>query len=339
MNIVKIFSFLVYPAKGLDEQPAIGGTDVPLSGNLFRMLSEMFEKSDRECKIEISFEPSAQGEQRNDCRDEFIDFIRTEDISAAQVLARRLQSVTTNRSGLGLVFFILGRDGSNRKILIARFPADFGILAEESQTSLRVEFLEKVFMRNALAFKAALYTGQSFDADFWTGKAVDKQVNPQTVAISGYWIREFLLSDFSTTSAAGTRRLATALREAMQSTDNLGVKEEISAAARLARNLANQMISIEDFGDRFGLSAEAKDAVSRQLKHPSLRSDHFTFDVQEFNQCLPFMSLELSNGAVLTAPVSRFDECFIREEAVDSPGVYTFRTQGTIINEKLRKSK
>ena len=338
MSVTHIFSFLVHPAKGEEEQPEIRGTTVPLRGNLYKMLSGLFDKSGSDCKIDISFNPAPDGTQKNDCRDAIIKLLKTATIENAHLLAAQLQAVTTNRSGLGLLFLILGRDSINRKICISRFPADFGILAEENRNTLRVEFLEKVFMRNALAYKAVEYEGSSFDSHFWTGKAVDKQINGDTT-ISNYWIRDFLMSDFKTTSAAGTRRLALALKDAMNSTGDLGIKQEVTAAALLLAGLNGQIISIDDFADRFGFSEPTKATILRQLKKPSLRFDQFHFSSSEFEKHLPYKSIELSNGAILTAGVTSFEDCFERTQVADVPETYEFRTSGRIINERLRKSK
>ena len=43
---------------------------------------------------------------------------------------------------------------------------------------------------------------------------MDKQLNSPGGQLSDYWIGDFLLSEFSVTPAAGTRRLALALRDA-----------------------------------------------------------------------------------------------------------------------------
>lgn len=338
MGITHIFSFLVHPAKGVEEQPDIRGTTVPLRGNLYRMLSALFDKSGSDCNIEISFSPAPDGRQQNDCRDEIIRMLNSPTTAHARGLAARLQLVTTNRSGLGLLFLILGRNSRDHKVCISRFPADFGILAEENKKTLRVEFLEKVFMRNALAYKAVVYEGSSFDSHFWTGRAVDKQINGDT-AISNYWIRDFLMSDFKTTSAAGTRRLAIAMKDAMNSTADLGVKQEITAAALLLGGLDGQTISIDDFSDRFGFSNETKAAVLHQLKKPALRFEQFQFSSSEFEKHLPYRSIELSNGAILTAGVSKFEDCFKQTQVDEAPGEYEFRTSGRIVNERLRKSK
>lgn len=340
MNITCAYSFLVHPAKLLKEQPVIGGTSVPLRGKLFRMLSDLFERSDKECRIDICFKPNDDGTQQNDCRNEIIAFLKTPSMGLARVLATRLQSVTTNKSGLGLLFILLGEEKARKKICISRFPADIGILAEEDHTTLRVEFLEKVFMRNALSYKAAVYEGKSMDVDFWVGKAIDRQTNNKNIDICNYWICDFLRSDFFTTPASGTKRLANALYGALNKTDNLQIKDEIISSARLVRNLEGNTTTINGFIKRFSLSDETRDAVLREIPE-SLRFERFQFTREVFDKFLPFQSVELNNQVILTAPVNDFDEV-IKRRVVDhnkKPEIYEFKTHGSIINEKLRRRK
>ena len=61
-------------------------------------------------------------------------------------------------------------------------------------------------MKSATSYKAAMYRDGSLTAGFWTGRAIDKQINNRVAPASTYWIEEFLDSDFSTTAAAGTPR-------------------------------------------------------------------------------------------------------------------------------------
>lgn len=338
MDVTHVYSFLVHPGKGQDPQPAFAGTVVPKRGQLFAMLSEMFDRSDRECKIEISFEPT-EGRQQNERRDDILSLIREPSVARARVLAARLQLVTTNRSGMGLFFIVIGKDDSDRKIHISRFPADMGILAEQTATTLKVEFLEKVFMRNAYAYKAVAYEGVPGNSEFWDGRAVDKQINHEITSISSYWIREFLLSDFRTTSGQGTRRLAVAMLRAIRDTDKQEVKNELIAAAMLGRGMNGESITINNFATRFGLSTEAMDAIHRQLEHPNLRFERFRFSADEFLKHLPFRSIELDNGATLTAATRSFDECFTKREVPGRTGTVEFTTRGKVVDEKFRKSK
>jgi hypothetical protein len=76
-----------------------------------------------------------------------------------------------------------------------------------------VEFLERVFMKNKASYKAVVYEDPSLHAGFWNGRAVDKQLNNPAGQASNYWISDFLLSEFSSTPAHGTRRLAEAIKD------------------------------------------------------------------------------------------------------------------------------
>src|SRR5262249_36937431 len=155
------------------------------------------------------------------------------------------------------LFLISGREGRNHKIVISRFPTDFAILAEENQEDLTVEFLERVFMKSATSYKAALYQDGSFDPGFWLGRAVDKQINSRVAQVSDYWILDFLDSDFQVTGPQGTRRLGIALRNAAKKAGNVHVKSEIAAAVTLATRLRGTRTSIREFEGHFGLSPEA----------------------------------------------------------------------------------
>jgi len=108
---------------------------------------------------------------------------------------------------MGLLFLIRGVEGQEHKVIVSRFPADNGVLAEMNDAELSVEFLQRVFMKSAHSYKAALYQDESFNTGFWQGRVVDRQVADPVVRVSEYWIKGFLDSDFRTTPAAGTRRL------------------------------------------------------------------------------------------------------------------------------------
>lgn len=337
MVIGSIFSFLVHPGKGEDVQPDIGGVTIPLEGKLFSKLSTVFDKASDECNIDIAFTRSDDGSQNNNCRTDIIELLERQTLDNARALADRLQSVTTKRSGLGLLFVILGSSGTTKRIYIARFPADFGIVAKTDAGSLSVELLEQVFMKNSVTYKAVVFDGKSRDADFWIGKAVDKQISNNAVAISGYWIREFLLADFRTTSVGGTRRLAMAIKRTMDHTDDLEIKEELAAASLLARSLHGKLISMSNFGERFGLSGKTQRALASTLLDPTLRFDQFEFSLAEFAKHVRYRSVQIDNGALLTAPAGKFEECFTKQRVAENRNEYSFTTRGTVVNERLSK--
>jgi hypothetical protein len=335
MKIDTILSYLVHPSKGDKTQPMIGGVLLPLDGVLFNMLNSVFCRATEECNIEIA--SSEDGGQYNACRSELVDLLCHRTVEKGRVIAERLQAVTTKRSGLSLLFIIIGNKGPICRVYLSRFPADFGIVVHEGSVELRVELLEQVFMKNAGAYKAVVFDGENYDSDFWLGRAVDKQINNNAVAISSYWIREFLMADFRTTPAQGSRRLAMAIKQVIDQTKDTEVKEELAAAARLSRSLNGQLISISNFGERFGLSETTVNALTATFRDPSLRFDQFCFSSEEFSKHIQYRSLQISNGAMLTAPVEQFDQCFERARVSEQGEEFIFTTRGAIINQRLIK--
>jgi hypothetical protein len=339
MELKTIHCFLVHPAKREETQPDIGGTSVPKKGLLYSMLKGIFDKSEEDCRTDISFNHNATGKQQNDCRDLLLAYINSHRVDDGRSIALRLQAVTTHKSGLGLLFLMVGNDGDKSKLVLSRFPADQGILAEESKDSLTVEFLEKVFMKSATAYKSALYEGKPTANAFWTGRATDKQINNPGHEFANYWIRDFLSSELRTTSAAGSRRLAQALRVAMQNLSETEAKSEIAAAVTLITGIDGKTTSVEAFCDHFGLSSKAIDAVRKAIKHDNLMSENFQFDAVEFKRHIAFRSVELSNGGILTADASQFDNIFHREDLKLDKKEVRFTTQGKIVDQRLRKGK
>jgi hypothetical protein len=342
MPIKTIHSFLVHPLKHDEgDPPVIGGTRVPVAkgGRLVSMLTGVYDAAETECKIDISFEPADDGTQTNVCRDLVVAYATAGHIEAGRAIAQRLQSVTTLKSGLGLLFLLLGdEDNGAKKVVISRFPADNGILADQKKGELSVQFLERVFMKRATSYKAAVYRDHSLTSGFWEGKVVDKQINSGTISVSNYWIAEFLASDFRTTSAQGSRRLADAFRNATANTKDVEVKSELIAALRLTRGQSGKSVSISGLMDQFNLSDGARTLIKDEVQDHLLK-EKFRLDVAELDKHAPMHSIELDNGAVLTAATQNFDDVFRREKLKSRDGEQRIRisTEGRVVNERLRK--
>ena len=334
MAIENIHTYLVHPNKPPAPSREVSGTCVPLSGPLFALLNDIYSRSDAECDIGITFHHADDGSQRNDCRDLALGYVQTTTLENGRKIAERLAQRTDRRSGLGLLFLIAGTEGNERKLVISRFPTDNAIYVDEDPREFTVEFLERVFMKDKASYKAAVYRDVSLLAGFWTGRATDRQLNRAVGEASKYWIMDFLASQYSVTPAAGTRRLALAMRSAAQKAD-LGVQQEINAAALLARGLDGESLSISDFGDRYNLTQEARDAVKAELRPPRVVQERFEFDAAEFQRIIAFKSIELSNGGVLTARTSDFDDVF-RQTPIDDVDAVRFVTEGRVLNEVLR---
>jgi hypothetical protein len=338
-NLRHIYSYLVNPGKGSEEELAIAATAVPLSGKMFNMLESIYDDAPTECKIPIAFDMNGNGEQKNEVRDEIIDILLGPSEGKGLILAKRLQKVTTNKSGLGLLFLSIGTNGNEEpKIVISRFPADEGVVAETPKgKALEVSFVEKVFMKNAHAYKAALYQGASYDSHFWEGRAVDRQIN-SSASLANYWIRDFLHSDFKITPESGTKMLAIAFKEVAAMPD-AKVREEVVAAIQLARNLNGQAITMREMTNRFGLSKPTRDALISKLPNPEIADVTFRFSQEEFAKHVSYVSKELDNGAILAAPSAiGFDEIFTtRKNGPD--GQCEFTTKGMVVNQRVRNRK
>lgn len=337
MPITRIHSYLVHPAKG-QEPPEMGGTEVDLSGKMFDLLKGIYDRSEDECSIDISFNHNENGAQQNDCHDLLLAYVNGPTLVRGRRIAKRLASFTTHRSHLGLLFLIVGDEGIGNKVIISRFPADSGILAEEQSEALSISFLERIFMKSAKSYKAVLYKRTSRTGGLWTGKAVDKQLNNPEIELSGYWITEFLDSDFRTTSAAGSRRLAIALRDAAKAVENVAVKTEIVSAANLVAGFNGQRLSINEFVNRVRLSQAAKSAVFAQLKG-NVHNEKFQFDSTEFNRLTAYRTVELSTGGLLTAETGSFDRVFQKEIVNQRTQTVKYSTEGKIVGDKIGKSK
>ncbi len=336
---MQIHSFLVHPDKHADEPTPVRGTNVSLSGRLYEMLRDVFDKSPTECNTDISFDPNVEGQQQNDCRDLLLEYVKEPNTGNGRAIANRLAEVSTHKSGMGLLFLMLGSSGKVKRLVVSRFPADSAILAEEGDRSLTVQFLEKVFMKSATAYKSAVYEGASLAADFWAGRAVDKQINSRVSAVSNYWIRHFLLSDFKTTGPTGTRRLAIAVKNAVNHSDDLSVKEQLTAASKLVTQLGGKTTSGKDFAEKYSLSGEAREAIRKEFVRDDLYEERFRFTHDEYVKHISYRTIELDTGGVLTADSESFDDVFVRENYDDETGEASYRTKGKVVDNKLRNVK
>src|SRR5258708_8967051 len=156
MPVTRGHSFLVHPSKAAEIQPNIGGVEMEHSGKVFNMLFRIFDNLYVECNIEVAFQTDAQGQQKNDCHSLLQTYLKRPNIQTGRKIAERLQAVTTHRSGLGLLFLLGGTDKNGARLLVARFPADEGVVAREKSSTLSLAFLARVFIKNAKSYNTVL---------------------------------------------------------------------------------------------------------------------------------------------------------------------------------------
>jgi len=303
------------------------------------VVDDVYRKSDAECNIEISFDRDVGGLQNNPCRNLVLAYIRQPTLDHGRNIAMTLESVTDRRSGVGLLFLIAGTEGNSKKLIISRFPTNSAILAEESQSTLSIEYLERVFMKSHTSYKAVMFSDSSLTTGFWVGRAVDRQLNDKSGQPSDYWIADFLKSGFRTTAAAATRRLAKSLQGAAKKTTDLTVKQEIAAAVTLASGLGRERLSIDRFGERFNLSEQSMAAIRAEFKSPTVMAETFEFDEEEFRVQVAYRTVEMDSGGLLTAPSGEFENVFHREVIDGEEDRVRFSTEGKIVSEKVGKTK
>lgn len=337
MPISQIHSFLVHPAKNDENRPVVYGTRLPQHGKLFLMLTALYNNASKECDVEIIFRPSTGSLKDNQSRSLLVKYVDAHTLQNGRAIAERLQAVTTHRSGMGLLFLVAGQEGHEHRLLLARFPADQGVIAQEGKTTLNLEFIERVFMKSAKAYKSALYSGRSFAADFWDGKAVDKQIN-EVRELSNYWIGEFLDSELRTTGPAGTKRLAIAIRETIRLTRDQQIRDSLLSAAYLLPGHHGRRSSSSELFQTIGLSEPTQDAVKAAFPRPELFQETFQFDQEEFARHIFYRSIELDNGAFLIGENTKFDSIFRKEQLRTGGNIVRYSTEGKVVNEHLRKA-
>src|SRR5437763_16936325 len=116
-EILHIYSSLVPPADG-EEPREIVSSEITLEGKLYGMLANVYDRADEECNIPIRFLPAKDGKQFNEVRSALIALVEKPTLTKVTQLGRRLSSVTTHRSGLGLLFAIVGKADGEQKLLL-----------------------------------------------------------------------------------------------------------------------------------------------------------------------------------------------------------------------------
>jgi hypothetical protein len=334
MPIEHAHSYLLHAGKNPETAASeIGGVKVPATGKLAEMLQGLFASGDTECDIDVIFRPDSNGAQKNPCQTLLESYSRHPSLPNGRKIAERLQSVTTHRSGLGLLFIVAGRDAIGPRLMLSRFPAESGVVAHERSRGLSVEFIERVFMKNAKAYKSVIYVARP---GFWDGKAVDKQVDGGK-ELSAYWITDFLDSDLRTTGATGSMRLATAVRKATQSTTG-DVRSELVAAAQLMRNQHGRVTSASRIVAELQISSAAAAAIRKHMPRAELFDERFRFSRSDYDDQIAFRSVELDNGGMMIADNAQFDEIFRHEVIGNNTNRRRFVTEGTIVDQKLRKT-
>jgi hypothetical protein len=119
------------------------------------------------------------------------------------------------------------------------------------------------------------------------------------------------------------------------------VKQDIAAMHNfMVKMPAQTRLSAKGLLDRFQVPAETQEQIKERFPKTKSFDETFTFVPDEFAKFVNMRTIELDNGALLTAPTDRFDQVFTREPiAGTNNDVVRFSTEGSIIDQRYRKVK
>jgi len=333
MKIEKIFGFIVPIGKGSEStgEVKLQGSEIVATDKLFIKLTELFDHSEKDCDINIRFTPKAD-EQKNDVRDLIVNLCNDFSLEKCEPLVKSLMKLTDRKIKEGLLFFIYANDITDKKIMIARFPSEEAIRVRREKGKYIFEIIEDVFLKNSRKYKAVYYK-KSMD-DFWSGYAVDKQINDNNVKeISDYWIKDFLQSELKLSSARASEMLAKAVRQTIVETKNEQVKEELIGVTTLVKNVDKKALTFKSFFDKMNLSKQTKDEVLRKFPNPQLCELSFNFSSELFSMNCNYLYKILDNGAIAIAPAIDFPTIWHEEAAKN--GKVRYSTEGKKVRTKV----
>jgi hypothetical protein len=123
----------------------------------------------------------------------------------------------------------------------------------------------------------------------------------------------------------------------MNRSSDTKVKEDIAALHHLVAGMPRKVLSAKDIVEQFQVSEETRKEIKDRFPREGLFEERFRFVPSEFLKHVVIKTIELDNGALLTASTERFDEVFIREVVDPTKAVVKFSTEGKIIDQRFRK--
>jgi hypothetical protein len=312
-------------------------TEIKESHDVYIKLLQLLENVKKECDLNIIF--TSDGEkQNNSTRDMLLSIIETEEIDDGIPLVEWLSLNTDNKSKSGLVFIIIGSDNKDTFILIARFPAEEGMVINDSQKRIKVKVIDEVFLKNSHRYKMAFFEGESKKGDFWKGLAVDRQINDTAAAIreaSEYWIKNFLKCTLEMTSKRGSIMVAKSFRQILNSNLEDIDKQRIIEAAIGAKTLNGKKTSISKLITDLGIEDRIGKKIIERLPTRAAAEQVFHFDIQYFTGIFNLRVKYLNTGAVIIAPNDEFEDLFQPEKVAEN-GLTRYTTEGITTNETVK---
>jgi hypothetical protein len=336
MKIKKIFGFVVPIGKGLDnvEDSKIQGSEILSTNKLFQKLTQLFNQSEKDCDISIGFIPK-EDKQKNDVRDLVVNLCNEFTLENCKPLVKSLIYLTDNKIKEGLLFFVYADDNKDNKILITRYPSEEAIRVKKEKGECVFEVIGDVYLKNSKKYKAVYY--QKTIEDYWSGYAVDKQINDDNMKeISNYWIKDFLQSQLGLNTIRGSEMLAKAVKKTIDETTDDKIREELIGVTTLVKNTDSKTMTFNNFFDKMNLSKRAKDEVMQKVNNSVLWNSSFKFDSTIFSKNCHYLYKILDNGAIAIAPAENFPTVW--HEEVAKNGKVKLSTVGKKIRTRVKNN-
>ena len=129
-----------------------------------------------------------------------------------------------------------------------------------------------------------------------------------------------------------------ALDAAVKHEGDFKIKRELLGASTIMRGFDGVAQSTADLLATLRLTPPAVQAITSRLSRPEAANDVFTFSTAEFDKHIRYQTVELNNGATMTAPSGEFSDVF-SEETVSDDGRVRFTTEGYVVDRRIRRVK
>ena len=334
------FASIVPPLKGVDEPTE---TEIVESKILdetepgFDYLLKLFDSVHNTCKIGITFE--SDGDQNNQIRSLIVNMVDKEDenlnLIDASWLANHLAKLTDERNKTGLFVILIGKKLQLNRVVLLRFRAEEVVYKKSLENGFRIDRLEQAYSQNSKYYKAAYYEDYSAKrSTFWDGFILDKQRRKETI-VSEYWLKDFLLSDYSMSNYQGTLRLADYIKNFAKAIDDVAEQQTIFESVRNLRNNAEDRdISVLDFADDF-LPVNLRSRFKEFVGQDDINASLFNIDFEAYDHALPYHVMQMENGISLIVPTFMGNDYLTISDAGNGKKKYSF--EGKLIKSKFIK--
>ncbi len=348
MKLSRLFGFAIEPQRLThpdDFADPLGGqlpVKAALRNALDRSLAVAAEGQNL-TEIVLNVDPKPDGERTSLVRDAVKGLAfggKAESRTSGLELARQLSRAMDERSleCLLLIAVYVEKGQDERQVAAWIFPQDEAFrFSPEGDTGSDIELLTEIFSRTSGLRKMALFTGKNIKSHFLKGKVLDYQQGRRD-DVSDFWIQRFLDAKLAITPAAGTKVLATALREASKAPDlSLIERRQVHAAALALHTMPQGSVSLQGVADQF-LSGTAKKVFLGTAENDETRASNFKLDHDAFDERLKVRNFHLPEDVWVSAPIDQVGDGKVvqLEEEMDGDGaVERLRVDADVLEDRL----